>query len=178
MVVEQTDETEGVFVEKNHIYIYGELDYKLAMMICKELQRMHGSLKKGKRIVVHLLCEGGAVYGGLAVAQNMMALPRKTVAIVDASACSSATVIWLGADRRYVRKYSEVLIHQPRIEVSGTYAELSDHQRSHDLVFENCVGFYAERTGLKRSKVKQLLKKESWLTPQACVAMGFAHKIV
>jgi len=28
MVVEQTDETEGVFVEKNHLYIYGELEDK------------------------------------------------------------------------------------------------------------------------------------------------------
>jgi len=101
--------------------------------------------------------------------------------VIQGQALSSAAIIFLAGEKRYITKYSRIMIHD--VSVDGidkklTESDFKNFRKKLEKTNKEIVQFVMERTGLSRRKVKNLMKKERELRAKEAVKFGFAHQII
>jgi hypothetical protein len=97
--------------------------------------------------------------------------------IVTGLAASSGSLIAMAGDTIKMSKASFMMIHNPWSMMSG---DADDFRKEADLLDQISDVFataYAEKTGLEKSQLRDLMKEETWYTPEEAVSAGFANEI-
>ena len=71
-----------------------------------------------------------------------------------------------------------MLIHQISTGIWGTYDNLVDEKESMDELMKMIENFYLKNTELKKKRLKQLLKRDLWLSPEKCLELGLVDEII
>lgn len=128
-------------------------------------------------ITVRINSLGGLLFDGFAIYNALRQSPRKVTVIVDGVAGSIASVIAMAGDRVIMADNAVMMIHKPN---DGTYGD-ADQLRSTadrlDLLQNQLVQIYAERTGMKPEDLHPLLDAETWMSAQEALAMNFIDEI-
>lgn len=178
----------AIEVLDNHIYFYSDITPDQAVQLVRLLKEFDNRLRSEQisrdtdfvsaPIWLHISSGGGYLFEAFAVADQISRLGTQVYSIVEGYCASAATLISLACDRRFITPNSFMLVHQFSGGMWGKYEELKDHLAFGDMAMKRLVKFYAEKTGLKKKKVRKLLERDSWFDAKGCKKMGLVDEVL
>ncbi len=129
------------------------------------------------QLQVHINSPGGLVEEGYQI-HNYLKNLDIPVKMVAGDECSSiATVIFLSGEERLVRDSTQLMIHNPWSQIQGDSHQMEAEVKELRALENDIIDFYHKRTGTSKEALSTLMKKETVLTPEQAVELGFATDI-
>lgn len=133
---------------------------------------------KSRPVTVKVNSPGGEVFAANAIRAILQDYPARVTADIIGLAASAATIVVGGASVVRMRDTATFMIHDPSTIAWGT---IDDIQQVVDIlrnIKESILNGYEARTGLKRDKLAQLMRDETWMTAQQAKELGFVDEVV
>jgi len=174
---ENEHEEECVKVIGNEVLFYGDVDRENALEFVEKFKKLEIELLKKKaelvgfepQIRIHIMSEGGDIFSGLNMMNVLETARVKVVTIAQGSCCSAATFVLLGGSERRMGRNAYVLIHQLSTEMWGNFQELKHELKSTDKFMKMLKKMYLSKTEIPEKKFKRLMRKDIYLSPEACL---------
>lgn len=119
--------------------------------------------------------EGLAIYNAIERAKSQ---GRKVTTHCDGLAASMASVILMAGDDRLMADNALLMIHNPMDGAFGDAAELRRTADKLDIIRDQLVKVYSQKTGIDAVALVAMLDEETWLTPEQCLEQNFVTEIV
>lgn len=122
-----------------------------------------------------LVTEGDAIYSALARYKG-----GEVTIVVDGIAASAASLIFMAAKKRkrWMNIGSLLMVHDP----SGfTFGTAEDHEKAAEVLNKMADTFadvYAAASGKTVDEVREIMREETWYSPDEAVTEGFAGEVV
>ena len=97
---------------------------------------------------------------------------------IEGAAASAATIISVSCDKRYIGKYSKMLIHQLSSGSYGKYNELEDDMVNNKHLMSTIKEIYKEYTRVPMKKLDEILKHDLWFDSQTSLKLGLVDDII
>lgn len=136
-------------------------------------------IKEEQALDIFINSQGGSVFAAIAI-YNIIGRHKGPVTIhVVGLAASAATIITSVPNAKVIMPAgSMMLVHPVRADVgSSTTEELKDAAQNLEKIRASVLGIYSLKTGLSNEILLDMMKKESYLTAQEAVDLGFADEI-
>lgn len=136
---------------------------------------------EGNELVVEINSVGGDVMAGLGIYNMLRAWAKdgKTVTTrVTGVAASIASIIALAGDKREMPKNTFAMVHQASTFAVGTADDMRDAADTLDKVDGSLRGIYMDRMGVDEAKAKEIMAKDTWLTADEAMDLGFATALI
>lgn len=133
-------------------------------------------VKDKSKITVKLNSCGGDLYTGIAIHNALKALPGEVNVIIEGIAASAASVIACAGDTVTVYPGSLVMIHGVSI-MTWEWLNIQDLKQlinSMDASERAVAAIYNAKTGIDTDTLRNMMKKETWMTGEEAVEKGFA----
>ena len=172
----------------SHIYFYcdvvPESILKLnTVMIQMAKENLSEAAARGAEnpdpINLHINSPGGIASAGFVGYDLINELTNKLEirSYVEGNCSSAATLLSIGASKRYITPSSTMLIHELSTFIGGKLSEITTE-------FENCKkveaiieNIYLKHTKIKKEELKELLRKDVLLTAEDCLEKGLVDEI-
>ena len=163
---------------RRELSVTGQVTSEMAFDICQQLLQLEHA-DAAAEITLYVASPGGSVSAGLAIVDTMRTIscPVRTVCLDTAA--SMGAIIFVSGDRREMFPHAELMIHDPLIQNAGGSA-LSVQETSRRLMGlrRTLSQILADRSGLTVKRVQALTAKDTFLTAERAVELGFADVIV
>lgn len=130
------------------------------------------------QINVYINSNGGSVFEGTAIYNQLRRHPAHKTVYVDGFACSIASVIAMAGDTVVMPRNTMMMVHNMLLGVCGNAAEL--RKAADDLDTINAAGRQAYLTKsngkITEEQLIALMDAETWLTAEQCIAYGLADE--
>lgn len=157
------------------ISIYDEIG--LWGITAKDFQTALKALGNVSEINLSINSPGGDVFDGLAI-HNMLKRHKAVVTVmVDGIAASIASIIAMAGDVVKMPRNAMMMVHDPSGIVVGTSSDMREIADALDKIKTGLVSAYADKTGMDRDEIADLMKAETWLTAEEATDLGFADVI-
>ena len=131
----------------------------------------------GSDIRVSIHSEGGSVFEGFAIHDQLDKYAGRKVVAIESSAFSIASFIAMAADEIEMSPNAYFMLHNPRIETEGDDEELAKTAGVIASLKNNMVTAYATRMGKSTEEVQAILKAETYFDATEAVAIGLANRV-
>jgi ATP-dependent Clp protease protease subunit len=121
---------------------------------------------------------GGEVAEGLAIYNALKRHKAKVKTYCDGFACSVASVVFMAGDERIMSASSLLMIHNAWMWAAGDANELRKQADDLEIINEASNNVYLEHVNISKDKLQEMLDKETWLTAQEALDMGFCTTVV
>lgn len=128
-------------------------------------------------ITVNINSYGGEVAIGLAVYNALVNHKAKVTTHVNGFACSIASVIFMAGDERIMDDASLLMIHNAWTFTSGNADELRKQADDLEIITEASVKAYLSRINIDEDELREMMKDETWISPEDAVEKSFATSI-
>lgn len=134
-------------------------------------------------LVLDIASQGGCVEEGLKIMvwlDQISSMGKEVITVVSANAYSIASLIMLAADKRYISKHGEVMVHNPMIPFLE-YAnanELEKHIQELRMLEQLLQTLYTKFSNISLEDIKLLMDNETYLSPDEAVLKGFADEVI
>lgn len=162
---------------------YGEFnwntwEYEESETSAKYFKEALEEVSESDTIELHINSYGGSVKEGVAI-YNLLKQKKckEIVAYVDGIAYSIASIILQAADRRIMGLGTSILIHNIWLSIAGNAEELRKAADDLDVLMESNKQIYLERVTITEEELTDMMNKETYLTPEQAVEMGFADEV-
>lgn len=147
---------------------------------CISAKRVRGALKdlKGKSINVHINSGGGDVFESIAICNLLKQHDADINVFVDALAGSGASVVSMSGKKIFMPKNAMMMIHKAWTYTSGNSDDLRKTAEDLDKIDIAVKASYEDRFVGTDEELSDLVKEESWLTAEECLAFGFCDEII
>jgi ATP-dependent Clp protease protease subunit len=144
---------------------------------------------EGEELEFLINSPGGAVFEGINIASILQRREGKTITTATGLAASIATVILLAGDVVQMDKDAFLMIHDAWAYEAGDAKELRKTARLLDKISAQIAEIYTEQIAKAgklidgdkektRSKMRELMRAETWLTAQEALNIGLIDRIV
>ena len=160
------------------IRIIGEITDDTAAYICSEIRYLSRNSKEPLTLI--LKSPGGSISAGMAIYDTLNASGCEVTTVVEGMAASMAAFLATCAatkGRRFCQPNAEIMVHQPLGEVQGQASDISiaaDHISS---TKRKLIKIFADSVNLEKSKIKALTDRDTWLSAEDALKMGFVDHI-
>ena len=123
---------------------------------------------------------GGSVFEGNRIYNELKKLRMRGVEVtarINTLAASMGSVIAMGADKVEIANNGKIMIHEVSGGVHGNAEEIKRYSELVEELSDDIAGIYAEKTGNPKDEMRELMKKETWMSAKQAVEMGFADSI-
>lgn len=130
-----------------------------------------------KDIDVYIKSPGGSLIEGFTIYNHMERLKKEGYTfrtIADGLVGSVATIVFLGGSERIMQEGTEFFIHNPWASASGDAEAFAKYSKELAEAENEIAEFYAKKTGLEFSKVKDLMKESTTLRAEETLELGFS----
>ncbi|ENH96718.1 hypothetical protein J416_09479 [Gracilibacillus halophilus YIM-C55.5] len=127
-------------------------------------------------ILIRINSGGGDAFEGIEIYNYLKRHSSHITVEVTALAASAASIIAMGGDEVIMDTGSSMMIHQASTIAWGDKNELNKAVNALETIDGSLVDIYAERTGLPKDELDDLLVKETWFTADEAVEKGFANR--
>lgn len=163
------------------LYIYGDItswEWFDSDVSSYTLSRQLSELRHAgvNKVSVHINSYGGEVGEGLAI-YNELAEFGECETVCTGFAASISSVIFMAGKKRIMRPASLLMIHNAWMYAQGNAAELRKQADDLDTITNASVAAYMARATVSEEKIRELMDKESWITPASAVEMGLCDEI-
>ena len=146
---------------------------------CISAKRVKNALKelKGKNVNVHINSPGGDVFESIAICNLLKQYDGDITIIDDALAGSGASIIATAGKKVIMYTNSMQMIHNAWTYAAGNADELRKVANDLDKIDTAVKASYKNRFVGTDEELEALLKEESWLTAEECLAFGLCDEI-
>ena len=130
---------------------------------------------ENETIDVYINSPGGHVTAGQEI-YSLLRQDKRTRIHIQGMACSSASIIAM-AGHSDMSPVAMLMVHNVSGGATGDFHEMEKAQRELKSMNEALAGAYADKTGMDMQKLLQLMDRETWLTANQCVELGFVDEI-
>ena len=170
---------------ENNLYFYGDVTESNALELNASLFELDKKLSVSNvfldiRPIINLRINsfGGSLFAGLATVDVIRSLNSEVHSYIEGAAASAATIISVACDKRYIGKYSKMLIHQLSAGTYGKYNELEDDMENNKHLMATIKEIYKEYTRVPMKKLDEILKHDLWFDSQTSLKLGLVDDIV
>ena len=129
-------------------------------------------------IELHIQSGGGALMPAFYVCDVIKNINTPVHTYVDGYVASAASLISVCGDKRYITKYSSMLIHQLKGATSGKFNEIKDEFSNLGVFMEKVCDIYTINSNINRTTLEDLLSSDIWLDSETCLKYGLVDKII
>jgi ATP-dependent protease ClpP protease subunit len=129
---------------------------------------------------LHINCEGGEVFDGIAIYGAIARHPGPVTAHVDGLAASAASFIVQAASKRVMGKNARMMIHDAHGLAMGNAAVMREMANLLNDLSDNIASIYADRAGGTVADWRARMQAGvdgTWYTAQAAVDVGLADEV-
>lgn len=130
-----------------------------------------------QEISVYIDSYGGSVAAGWGIYNALRQHPAKVKTYGVGFVASAALYPFLAGDERYASPLSAYYLHEAWTIASGYADELRRAADQIESITDIGVNAFVERAGMERDKVLELMREETWLSPEAALKLGIATAI-
>ena len=168
-----------------HFYCYGPINRTSGISALKVANFIASLPSDCEEIQVHINSRGGHLHEGYSIHDLLQASGKKIVTIAEGLVASVATVIFGAGSERLITPNSQLMTHLPLIVMGGEDTQ-EEVFRSDDLIDlgsemkmeeDRMIKFYASKTGLSIEQVTPLVSKDTYMSADEAIKLGFATKI-
>ncbi len=136
---------------------------------------------EGNALDVEINSPGGDVFAGLGM-YNMLRTwaaheGRSVTTRITGVAASIASIIALAGDKREMPSNAFAMVHAVSSFAWGTADELREAADVTDKVQGSLRNIYVDRMGIDEAKATEIMAKDTWLTADECLEMGFVTNL-
>lgn len=171
-------------METAHIYIYGDIGYWQSKdaedwgeVTLKGVKDQYEAQKEAETITLHIHSPGGYVTEGFAIHDYIRSLGKPVTTIIEGMCYSIATVIALAGDKRIMTSNSDFMIHNPWGGAFGESSEIQKYADDLKKLEQKAADFYAAKTTITSEEALELMKAETFMTPEQALQRGFITEI-
>lgn len=136
------------------------------------------SIPDGDKINLYINSNGGSVKEGIAIYNMLLRKDCEVTTYIDGFAYSVASVIAMAGDKIVMGLGSSMMIHNAWVYACGNAKELRQVADNLDTLMEANRKIYLERAkNLTEEELIEMMDKETTLTPQQCLELGFCDEI-
>lgn len=173
----------------NHIYFYSEVDMDRGLALIKHIRAADEDLRVERDsrslpadfphipIYLHINSDGGELFTGLAIADQLETIKSPIYSIIEGYAASAATFLSVVCTKRFITRKSLFMIHQMSSAHWGTHEAFEDNIKLQNMAMENMIDLYEKHSKLKRDKIEEMLKRDSWMNAKTAIKNGFVDEI-
>lgn len=163
-----------------HIYIYGPIVTNAVLPSDVSATSLVNQLKDLDVDVIHVHIDscGGAVSEGWTIYNALIAHPAKIITHGDGFVASAALYPFLAGDERQASTVSGYYFHQVMSGAWGYSDDLRKAAEEADALTSIGINAFVERAGMDAQFVRELMEKETWVTPDQALEYGLATSVV
>jgi ATP-dependent protease ClpP protease subunit len=132
----------------------------------------------GEEIEVVINSGGGSVFAGSEIYTVLKGYKGKTTGKIVGIAASAASVIAMGVDELQISPTAQIMIHRASTYSDGNKEEMQKAVNMLDGIDKSIANAYMLKTGISKEKLISMMSKETWLTAEKAIELGFADKIM
>jgi ATP-dependent Clp protease protease subunit len=169
---------ENTLFEARQIFIYGEINQKVAKEVSQKLIAL--AEKSDDEIVIFINSQGGHVEAGDTI-HDMIRFVRPVVKIVGTGWVASAGAhIFVAAERenRYSLPNTRFMLHQPVGGIRGQALDIGIEAREILKMRERLNNVLAERTGQPLEKIQEDTDRNFWMSAEEALEYGLVGKVI
>ena len=144
----------------------------------KDVRRQLRHTENVKTIKVRINSGGGDVIDGFAIYSLLQEHEADIQVQIDGLAASMASVIAMAGDTVTAAPGSFVMIHNPWGLGMGESDDLRNLADTLDKMRDNIVDAYIAKTGLKRTRLIDMMDAETWMKASEAKTLGFVDKVL
>lgn len=133
----------------------------------------------GEEVTFNLNSGGGSVNAGSEIYTMLSSYSGRVVVNITSLSASIASVFMLGADEVNISHQAQIMIHQPHFRNEETVDKLSLERSLNmlDSTEKSIAKVYMKKTGLSEDEILDMMFKETWLTSDQALKLGFVDNI-
>ncbi len=163
---------------RGEIWLYGPVgDSWGEGMSAKQFSSELAGLGKVDSIALHVNSEGGSVFDGIAIYNQLDRHPAQIEVSIDGLAASIASVIAMAGDSIVMADNAMMMIHDPYGVSFGDSAEMRRTADLLDQIKVSIVNTYAKRTGMESARLSELMAAETWMDADTAKKSGFVDVV-
>ncbi len=169
---------DNTLFESRQIFIYGEIDQKVAKDVSQKLIAM--AEKSDDPIVIFINSQGGHVEAGDTI-HDMIRFVKPSVRVVGTGWVASAGAhIYIAAERenRYALPNTRFMLHQPAGGIRGQAVDIGIEAREILKMRKRLNRVLAERTGQTLEKIEEDTDRNFWMSAEEALAYGLVVEVI
>lgn len=142
--------------------------------------RMAGALRSiGSRAVkVNINSPGGDFFDGVSIYNLLREHPAKVTVHVMGLAASAASIVAMAGDEIEMGAGTTMMIHNSWGAVIGNQNDMREAADIFSKFDDAMLSIYMARTGLAENKLAKMMDKDTFMSAQEAVDLGFADAVV
>lgn len=121
---------------------------------------------------------GGNVFAAAEIYTMLKEYAGKVTVRIASIAASAASVVAMAGDKIEMSPTAMLMIHDPSTIAMGNAADMQHAIDVLDEVKESIINAYVAKTGLRRSKISELMSNETWMNAKKAYELGFCDEIM
>ena len=164
---------------RRELSVVGDINSSMAHDLCQQIRLLAATVPAAP-ITIFIASPGGNVRAGLAIYDTMRLVTCSIHTICLELAASMGAIIFMGGDERRMAPHAELMIHDPLIPqgAGGSALALQETSRRLMQTRKALTHILSERSGLSAKRVQTLTAKDTYLSAERAVELGFAHSIL
>ena len=173
-------------ITNNNIYLYGEINKRMALdfnVKFDELVKKYQVIGiqtgiENPVINIHINSCGGDVIAALSIIETVRKSKLDIHTFIEGECSSAATLIAVIGKKRYIGKYSIMLIHQLRSGFWGTVSEFEEENKNNKTFMKIIKTIYYEHTGIDAETLEKMLLKDRYMKAKKTIQLGIMDEII
>lgn len=160
------------------IRIIGEITDDTAAYICSEIRYLSRNSKGPLTLILN--SPGGSISAGMAIYDTLNASGCEVTTVVEGMAASMAAFLATCAatkGRRFCQPNAEIMVHQPLGGVQGQASDITIAADHINTTKRKMTKIFADSVNLEEAKIKALTDRDTWLSAEDALKMGFVDHV-
>ena len=186
----KNESTDLVDRKGNHIYFYASVNTRTILKLNTYLMELEREIYSKtayswadldvvtKPIILHINSCGGSLMDCLSTVDIIRLSKVDVYTVVEGKAASAATLISVMGKRRFMTKYSHLLVHQLSGGLWGKMNEIEDDMQNLERLMDVIKNIYNEYTNIPEDKLDEILKHDIWWKPEICLEYGIVDEVL
>jgi ATP-dependent Clp protease protease subunit len=167
----------SLMLKQRVVLIEGPVDDTMAQIVCASLLFLGSGNDAEKPITMQINSPGGSVLAGLAIYDTMRFIDAPITTVGMGMQASMGSILLAAGDYRKMTKNSWLMIHQVSSGNSGQHSDTAIDENLTSRLHEQLKNIYVRHIGLTHEFWDLALERNTWLTAEQALKMGFIHEI-
>ena len=141
-------------------------------MFRDELEAEEGDL------TVWINSPGGNVFAAAEIYTMLQEYKGAVTVKIASIAASAASVVAMAGKRVLMSPTALLMIHDPSTIAMGNAKDMEKAIETLNEVKESIINAYAAKSGMRRSKIAEMMSNETWMNAKKAVELGFADEVL
>ena len=170
----------------NNILLLGELNdnscFELVKLLnSKEYELLNNNVPDDEKYInLFIQSHGGSLLSTLSVVDEIKKLEIPLYTYIKGYAASSATLLSILGDKRYITENSLMMIHGPKVYENNdemTLLKIRDINKNINLFTDIVKNIYLEHSNITEEILNQLFYHDIWMTSREALKYGLVDEI-